>query len=585
MARVEGVEPTESTDLKGSKAAQTFKKQSPCCNDLVFAVLFLANLFCLACLGLYTYSEGGGIEGHLNRTEDFVATFGNGTSPELTPFGLRIDDTALWQKFTSWLVEESINVQRDVKANYDLMAMAGVVGICIGITWLQLLKRLTSFVVHLTMVLVVLAVTAVGFLFHRYSEGCLVDLGELTQTLGGQDVACVDLAELTQTESDVLKYLAFAVWLVAAVIFLAIFLLRSKVSLTVTIFEEACSSCLTNMGIYPVTIFVIFLVLAFHVFWGSTAIYLFSVETDVGVPFLVDTAVPVRLVLLYFAFSYFWVCAFLRALFHSSVAGIVGNWYFNRHHASVGSPLLSWWRPLWSNITVSCGSLAMGAFSVAVCSFIRYILKKFERWSKRQPALATAFKCCKCCMCFVEKAVTVVNEYAYVYIAMERVSFCSGAKKAFKLISQYPVQLVVMKSINSFVLMCGKLFLTSGMVLLFVLSMENFEREFCGLFVFLVGLALYQVFKIQADVIQAAVDTVFVCYVMDLSLNDGEAVHLKQSASNLHQKVQAAVAQYEADYPQEVQLQKGSSGGLPRSESGSESEAFPVATTTGSARP
>jgi len=151
-----------------------------------------------------------------------------GTSPELTPFGLRIDDTALWQKFTSWLVEESINVQRDVKANYDLMAMAGVVGICIGITWLQLLKRLTSFVVHLTMVLVVLAVTAVGFLFYRYSEGCLVDLGELTQTLGGQDVACVDLAELTQTESDVLKYLAFAVWLVAAVIFLAIFLLRSR---------------------------------------------------------------------------------------------------------------------------------------------------------------------------------------------------------------------------------------------------------------------------------------------------------------------------------------------------------------------
>ena len=119
------------------------------------------------------------------------------------------------------------------------------------------------------MVLVVLAVTAVGFLFHRYSEGCLVDLGELTQTLGGQDVACVDLAELTQTESDVLKYLAFAVWLVAAVIFLAIFLLRSKVSLTVTIFEEACSSCLTNMGIYPVTIFVIFLVIGRHVLNGQ----------------------------------------------------------------------------------------------------------------------------------------------------------------------------------------------------------------------------------------------------------------------------------------------------------------------------
>ena len=98
-------------------------------------------------------------------------------------------------------------------------------------------------------------------------------------------------------------------------------------------------------------------------------------------------------------------------------------------------------------------------------------------------------------------------------------------------------------------------------------------------------MGLLQVFRLQANVIGAAADTVFVCYVMDLSLNDCEAVHLKNSAANLHQKVQAAVAQYEADYPQEVQLQKGSSGGLPRSESGSESEAFPVATTTGSARP
>merc|ERR1719217_268708 len=97
--------------------------------------------------------------------------------------------------------------------------------------------------------------------------------------------------------------------------------------------------------------------------------------------------------------------------------------------------------------------------------------------------------------------------------------------------------------------------------------MEGMGREFCGLFVFLVGLALFQVFKIQADVIQAAVDTVFVCYVLDLSLNDGEAVHLHQSASGLHQKVSAAVVQYEKEYPEEIEMQK-----LPVRRSGSSSE-------------
>lgn len=590
MARVESIDRGSAEDgWKGSKAAQTFKRQSHCCNDPTFALVFLANLACLGWLGLWTFTEGGGVEGHLNRTSDLLAASGgrgeNGTvAPDVEFFGHNLGETELFEQFTQWLVDESINVKRDVQKNYDLMAMAGVIGICVGIMWLQLLKRLTSLMVHLTMMLVVVMVTAVGFLFFHYSEGCLVQVNKL---LTAEDVGCVELTELTQTESDFLKALAYGVWVVAAAIFIAIFLLRSKVALTVTIFEEACSSCLTNMGIYPVTVFVIMLVLAFHVFWASTAVYLFSIPGDTNVAsagqapaFIQEAEVPVRLVLLYFVFSYFWVCAFLRALFHASVAGIVGNWYFNRHHASVGSPLLSWWRPLWANLTVSHGSLAMGSFAVAICSFLRYLLKKFERWSKSHPALATAFKCCKCCMCLAEQVITVVNQYAYVYVAMERCTFCSGAKKSFKLISQYPVQLVVMKSINGFVLMCGKLFLTCLMLLLFVMGMESMGRDFCALFVFLVGLALFQVFKIQADVIQAAADTVFVCYVLDLSLNDGEAVHLRQSSSGLHQKVQAAVTQYEKDYPKEIELQ-----GLPMKRSGSNEEDDLMTTSSSTAAP
>merc|ERR1719453_164623 len=172
--------------------------------------------------------------------------------------------------------------------------------------------------VHLTMMLVVVTVTGLGFLFHHYSDGCLVEVNKL---LSSEEVGCVELSrQLSQTESDILKVLAYAVWVVAAGIFIAIFVLRSKVALTVTIFEEACASCLTNMGIYPVTVFVIMLVLLFHVFWANTAVYLFSLPGDTNVgedmpAFIQSPDVPVRLVLFYFAFSYFWVCAFLRALF------------------------------------------------------------------------------------------------------------------------------------------------------------------------------------------------------------------------------------------------------------------------------
>jgi hypothetical protein len=351
MARVEEVkrDSAEGDGWKGStKAAQTFKKQSACCNDLPFALLFILNLACLGWLGLWTFTEGGGVEGHVNRTGALFRNVGNGSEVvDVTLFGHNVGEMELFERFTQWLVDESANVKRDVQHNFDLMAMAAVIGICVGITWLQLLKRLTSMMVHLTMMLVVVTVTAVGFLFFHYSEGCLVQVNKL---LSSEEMGCVELSRsLTETESDILKVLAYGVWVIAAVIFIAIFVLRTKVALTVTIFEEACASCLTNMGIYPVTVFVIALVLAFHVFWASTAVYLFSVpgDTNVGedipLAFMQSPDVPVRMVLFYFVFSYFWVCAFLRALFHASVAGIVGNWYFNRHRASVGSPhRLAW---------------------------------------------------------------------------------------------------------------------------------------------------------------------------------------------------------------------------------------------------
>jgi hypothetical protein len=554
MVRVEGVVHSES-DFKGRKAAQTFKKQTHCCNDSPFAVVFAINLCCIGWLAAYTFAEGGGLDGHMQR----LAGTGNmsSTSNSTTVlFGVSLQDVGVYNKFTNWVENQLALVERDVQANFDGVAMVGVLGICIGIVWLQLLKRLTSFMVHLTMMLVVVMTAALGFLFFEYADGCLVHVSKLI-TESRRD--CVDLRALTEGERDVLRVVSYVIWVVAAALFLAICVLRSKVSLTVTIFQEAANSCLTNMGIYPVTMIVLLLVLAVHVVWVSTGVYLYSKPQDsmVGISFIQETELPVRLVLMYLVFSYFWVVAFVRALFRASVAGIVGNWYFNRHHAAQGSPLLSWWRPLWANLTVSNGSLAFGALCVGICSFLRYVSSKIERWTKRQPTMAALCKCFRCCMCCVEKCVGFVNKYAYVYVAMERCTFCSGAKKSFELISQFPVQLIVMKAINGFVLLCGKLLLTATMVITFVLMLERLDRDFCGLFVFVVGVALFQVFRMQANLIDAAADTVFVCYVMDLSLNNGEAVHLKNSAANLHEKVQAAVADYERDYPHEIELQKG----------------------------
>merc|ERR1719231_687866 len=110
-----------------------------------------------------------------------------------------------------------------------------------------------------------------------------------------------------------------------------------------------------------------------------------------------------------------------------------------------------------------------------------------------------------------------------------------------------------MKAINGFVLFCGKLFLTATTAIFFIFFLERLDREFCVLFIVLCAVGMFQVFRFQANIIAAASDSIFVCYVMDLSLNNGEAVHMQTSAG-LHAKVAAAVTAYERENPSEVQL-------------------------------
>jgi hypothetical protein len=274
-----------------------------------------------------------------------------------------------------------------------------------------------------------------------------------------QKLGCVDLQQLTETESDTLRGAAYVIWGISGVLALCILILKSKIALTVAIFSEACRGCLTNIGIYPVTIVIVIALCSFQFFWLNTLMYLYSIPADdvmSGMMLVEQANISTRVVLLYMVFCYLWVCAFLGAVFHASIAGIVGSWYFNRHHVSTSSPLTSSWVSLWHNLTVSCGSLAFGSLILGIVSFLRYLLKKAEAVSKRQPALATVFKCCKCCLCCIEKFVEMISQYAYVYVAMEHCGFCAGAKKSFKLVSKYPVQMVVMKAINGFVLLCGK---------------------------------------------------------------------------------------------------------------------------------
>lgn len=247
MGKVEVVF-SDPESFKGQKAAQTFKRQNACCNDSLCALLFVANLVGLVGLFvdfLYLKEDGG-----FTHIEKIANTTTLCTNETQIVFGLDVCETTPWKAATSWMSDEFVLVERDVLRNFDLMAVAGVIGLCLGLVWLQLLKRFTGCIVRLTLMLVVVISGCLGYLVFRYADGCLWS-GHIS--LEGHDViGCADLQPLSDTEADVLRMGAYVIWGVCAILLLCIILLNSKIALTVSIFEEACRGCLTNIGIYPV---------------------------------------------------------------------------------------------------------------------------------------------------------------------------------------------------------------------------------------------------------------------------------------------------------------------------------------------
>jgi hypothetical protein len=83
------------------------------------------------------------------------------------------------------------------------------------------------------------------------------------------------------------------------------------------------------------------------------------------------------------------------------------------------------------------GSLAFGAFLLAVVRTIQvvlyYIQKQVEKGGNNKVVLAI-IKCLQCYVACFERFIEFLNKNAYIQIALQGKSFCTAAKDAFSLI-------------------------------------------------------------------------------------------------------------------------------------------------------
>ncbi|XP_050389087.1 choline transporter-like protein 2 [Patella vulgata] len=236
---------------------------------------------------------------------------------------------------------------------------------------------------------------------------------------------------------------------------------------------------------------------------------------------------------IYMLFMFLWVMNFIVAMGQMVLAGAFASYYwaFNKPDDIPAFPLIG---SLWRTVRYHLGSLAFGSFIIAVVQMIRIGLEYLDSKLKGSENTIAKFflKCLKCCFYCLEKILKFINKNAYILIAVRGKNFCASAKDGFFLIMRNIVRTVVLDKVADFLLFLSKLIVTAaicvGSYFWFQGSIPFFTSyvptlNFYMTPVIVLTFATFVIASCFFSVYSMAVDTLFLCFLEDLEMNDGSA--------------------------------------------------------------
>ncbi|XP_062251967.1 choline transporter-like protein 5-B isoform X2 [Platichthys flesus] len=232
-------------------------------------------------------------------------------------------------------------------------------------------------------------------------------------------------------------------------------------------------------------------------------------------------------------FVFLWLVNFTIALGQCTLAGAFASYYWalKKPNDIPACPLYSSFSRA---IRYHTGSLAFGSLIVAVVQMIRVVLEYLDNKLKgSQNACARYLLCClKCCFWCLEHFIKFINRNAYIMMAIYGKNFCTSSKDAFFLLMRNVIRVAVLDKVTDFLLFLGKLLITGGVGVLafffFTHKIPAIQEEVPSLNyywvpVLTVTFGSYMIAHGFFNVYAMCVDTLFLCFLWDLEVNDGSA--------------------------------------------------------------
>eukprot|EP00929_Paragymnodinium_shiwhaense_P118702 TRINITY_DN90621_c0_g1_i1.p1 TRINITY_DN90621_c0_g1~~TRINITY_DN90621_c0_g1_i1.p1 ORF type:complete len:959 (+),score=236.38 TRINITY_DN90621_c0_g1_i1:167-3043(+) len=220
-------------------------------------------------------------------------------------------------------------------------------------------------------------------------------------------------------------------------------------------------------------------------------------------------------------FSYLWNNAFIIAIGQCVIAGAVGVWFFTPTDEK------KWVASVRGSIKIvfkyHLGSLAFGAFILAVVQFIRYCMKYLEKQAQAQKnkVMVLVLKVVQCLLWCFEKCIAFLNKNAYIQIALLGTNFCTSAKAAFFLIMRNALRFGTVCTLSSIIHSIGFAFIIISVSVVGYLVLITVHPSVSPVAPMLVYVSVgYMAGKLYMNVFGLAVDTALQCFIIVEEMGD-----------------------------------------------------------------
>ena len=338
-----------------------------------------------------------------------------------------------------------------------------------------------------------------------------------------------DDEERTKTQADGMLYMAYGLGACCALWLALICCIRKRIMLAIGIVKEAARSIAAMPIIVVFPIVQITALVIFVLPWFIYCLYLASAGKmkvrDGGAAgdyrefVYTDNQYYAGW---YMVFIYYWTSEFIVAIGQLVVAMAVSTWYFTRDKSSIGNTTVV--SSMRRSFRYHAGTAAFGSLIIAIIKTIRaivaYIQKKAKKTKTCKVLVQVVLCVIQCCLWCVEKCMKFINKNAYIQTAIFGHSFCKAARCAFFLILRNIVRIAALGLVSGFVLLLGKVIITTGATILCYVALDasgfaDDELNYLWLPLVFTAFIAFYVAQMFNEVWGMAMSTILQCFVAD----------------------------------------------------------------------